>query len=261
MAERNKKYYWLKLKEDFFEEKYIKALRKLPDGDALAIIYLKMQLKSLKTEGIIKYDKILPSAEEELALMLDEDVNKVKFTLSAIISMGLAEKWDGDIFYMTAMQNLIGSESAVAERVRKHRNKLKMLQCNTDETKCNEHIEKRENIKELEIEKEQELDKIKGNLFSYLENNFARTISPTEIDLLWSWLDTFTQDIIEYAIDISCFNNKKTIKYINGILNNWNSKGYKKLEECKEDSKGGSSSGSNSQNTKSNSGEEFAEFS
>lgn len=51
----DKRYYWLKLKEDFFDEKYIKALRKLPQGDSQVIVYLKMQLKSLKTEGIINY--------------------------------------------------------------------------------------------------------------------------------------------------------------------------------------------------------------
>ena len=154
----NKKYYWLKLKEDFFDEKYIKALRKLPDGDALTIVYLKMQLKSLKTEGIIQYDHILPSAEEELALVLDEDVNIVRLTLSAILNMGLVEKWENDTLYMVAMQNLIGSETAVAERVRKHREKIKMLHCNTDETNSNTYIEieKREKRKEIELEKRED---------------------------------------------------------------------------------------------------------
>lgn len=147
----NKKYYWLKLKENFFDDKYIKALRKLPDGDALCIIYQKMQLKSLKTEGFIQYDKILPSAEEELALILDEDLNKVKLTLQALLNMGLVEKWENDTLYMVAMQNLIGSETAVAERVRKHREKQKMLQCNTKVTNSNTYIEieKKEKIKEI----------------------------------------------------------------------------------------------------------------
>ena len=156
----SKKFYWLKLKEDFFDEKYIKALRKLPDGDALCIVYLKMQLKSLKTEGIIQYDHILPSAEEELALVLDEDVNVIRLTLQAIISMGLVERWENDALYMVAMQNLIGSETAVAERVRKHRKKQQLLQCNRHETKGNIEIdiEKKEKSKEQEQELEQEVD-------------------------------------------------------------------------------------------------------
>lgn len=152
-----KRFYWLKLKEDFFDEKYIKALRKLPDGDALCIVYLKMQLKSLKTDGIIQYDHILPSAEEELALVLDEDVGVVRLTLQAIVNMGLAERWENDALYMVAMQNLIGNETAVAERVRKHRQKQKMLQCNTEVTKCNIEIEKEKEL-ELELEKREEID-------------------------------------------------------------------------------------------------------
>lgn len=148
MAER--RYYWLKLKEDFFEEKHIRALRRLPDGDALAIIYLKMQLKSLKTEGIIRYDRIMPSVAEELALLLDEDVNKVQLALQAIINMGVAELWDDETLYLSAMQSLVGSETSAAARVRRHREQ-KALQCNADVTVGN-----------VEIEKEREIEKSKS---------------------------------------------------------------------------------------------------
>lgn len=150
MAER--KYFWLKLKDDFFDEKYIKALRKLPDGDALVIIYLKLQLKSLKTEGFIRYDHIMPSVEEEIALFLDEDVQKVKLALQAIIGLGIAELWDEDTLYMSALQPLIGSEGASAERVRRHR-EMKALQCNADVTGCN--TEKRREDKTERREKKE----------------------------------------------------------------------------------------------------------
>lgn len=157
MSTNSKKFYWLKLKDDFFDEKYIKALRRLPDGNALVIVYLKMQLKSLKTEGIIKYEHILPSVEEELALYLDEDTNTVKLALVALTNMGIIERWDNDTLYLAALQQLIGSETAVAERVRRHR-ELKAqnqnaLPCNTDETKCN--TEKREKRKEKKEKREE----------------------------------------------------------------------------------------------------------
>lgn len=145
MAE-NKKYYWLKLKENFFEEKQIKYLRKLPDGDKLVIAYLKMQLKSLKTEGFIKYDSILPSNIEELSMILDEDINIITLLISALQKVGAIEILDDGSFYMIAMQDLIGKEGQSAERVRKFRERqkekeLKMLQCNTDVTKCNTDID------------------------------------------------------------------------------------------------------------------------
>ena len=182
----NKKYYWFKLKEDFFDDKYIKALRKLPDGDALCIIYQKMQLKSLKTEGFIKYDKILPSAEEELALILDEDLNKVKLTLHALLSMGLVEKWENDTFYMVAMQNLIGSETAVAERVRKHREKQKMLQCNTQVTNSNTYIEIEKKEKRKEIEQDIELrDKNNNIVIAKANDSVGKSQLEEEFETIW----------------------------------------------------------------------------
>lgn len=141
----SKRYYWLKLKDDFFDEKYIKALRRLPQGDSLVIVYLKMQLKSLKTEGIIKYEGILPDCIEELAMALDEDENIVKLSVEALIRFGAVERWENDTLYMTALQNLIGSETQGAERVRRHRalkaQEKKALQCNGGVTECNTDIE------------------------------------------------------------------------------------------------------------------------
>ena len=153
---QNKKYYWLKLKEGFFEEKQIKYLRKLPDGDKLVIAYLKMQLKSLKTEGFIKYDKILPSNIEELAMVLDEDTNIINLMIGALQKVNAIEILDDGSFYMIAMQELIGKESESAERVRKFRERRsqKALQCNNDVTNCNTEIE-------IEIEKEKDIDKDK----------------------------------------------------------------------------------------------------
>lgn len=170
MAERSK-YYWLKLKEDFFDDKVIKYLRKLPEGPTLVIIYLKMQLKSLKAEGFLRYDGILPTCEEELALVLDESPMLVTGAINALVKMGVVERWENDVLYMKAMQELIGTETASAARVRKHREMKKVqeegakmlhsnafaLQCNADVTNCNTEIEidKRDRDRE-EIEEDQE---------------------------------------------------------------------------------------------------------
>lgn len=154
-----KKYYWLKLKADFFDEKYIRALRRLPQGDSLVIVYLKMQLKSLKTEGLLQYEHILPDAISELALLLDEDETIVQLAVNALIKFGVVERWENGDLYFVAMQQLIGSETSVAARVRKHRelkdSKTKALQCNTLVTNCNTDIDI---DKELEIELEQDIE-------------------------------------------------------------------------------------------------------
>lgn len=166
-----RKYYWLRLKEDFFDDKVVRYLRRLPEGDSLVIIYLKMQLKSLKTDGILKYDGIMPTCEEELALAIDENPMLVTGAINALVQMGVVEKWDNDTLYMRAMQELIGSESDSASRVRKHREAKRLessealqsnaapLQSNADVTECNADVtscntEKREKREELEIELE-----------------------------------------------------------------------------------------------------------
>ncbi len=158
----NKKYYWLKLKEDFFDDKIVKYLRKLPDGNALIVIYLKMQLKSLKTEGFLKYDKLLPTCEDELALVLDEDVNLVRFAITALEKVGVVERWGNDTLYMASMQQLIGSETAVAERVRRHRalkhQKQELLQCNTYELPSNTNVTKCNTEIEIDIEKDIDIE-------------------------------------------------------------------------------------------------------
>lgn len=144
----SKKYYWLKLKENFFDEKITKFLRKLPDGDKLVITYLKMQLKSLKTDGLLKYDRLMPSCEEELSLILDEDTNIVKLTVQALLQCNAIEILDDNSIFMIAMQELIGKECESAERVRKFRESKKLaLQCNTNVPICNTEIE-------IELEKE-----------------------------------------------------------------------------------------------------------
>lgn len=133
----NKKYYWLKLKENFFDEKHIKFLRKLPEGDKLVIVYLKMQLKSLRTEGLIKYDKILSNNIEEIAMVLDEDVNIVSLAVQSLIKSNAIEMLDDGSLYMLAMQELIGKEGASAERVRQFRDRQKHLALPKQEAKTN----------------------------------------------------------------------------------------------------------------------------
>jgi predicted phage replisome organizer len=162
-----KKYYWLKLKDDFFRDKKIKKLRKIAGGDTFTIIYLKMQLLSLKNDGALIFEGVEENFAEEVALDIDEDVDNVKVTMAFLMSNGLIEETEQDHFVMTETIKCIGSESASAERVRKHREikkekeeqlKLeapKMLQCNTEVTTCNTEIdiEKREKREELENKK------------------------------------------------------------------------------------------------------------
>lgn len=80
MAE--KKYYWLKMTDQFFEDKAIKKLRKIAGGDTYTIIYLKMLLTAIKQGNKMYFEGIEDDFMEELALELDEDTDNVKVTVS-----------------------------------------------------------------------------------------------------------------------------------------------------------------------------------
>lgn len=146
-----KRYYWLKLKEDFFTSKRIKKLRNMAGGDTYLIIYLKLQLKAMKTEGIIKFDHLEDNIADELALDLDENPDDIRATLIYLTSCGLAESSDTEQFFFPYAIENVGSETSSAQRVREFRDKQKALHCNTDETQV-------KRIGNGEIEKEIEID-------------------------------------------------------------------------------------------------------
>lgn len=156
-----KRYYWLKLKDDYFDSPKIKKLRKIAGGDTYTIIYLKMQLLSVKNQGVIEYEGIEQTFAEELALKLNEDPDNVKVTLSYLASQGLIEESEDSTYLLPEALKSIGSEDQSAERVRAFRKK-KALHCNADVTTsnalvtaCNTDIDiERDRDRDKEIEKD-----------------------------------------------------------------------------------------------------------
>ena len=156
MAEN--RYYWLKLYDDFFGSKRIKKLRKIAGGDTYTIIYLKMQLMSIKNDGVLVYTGLEDSFAKELALDMDEDEDDVAITINYLLSCGLLEMSnDRELFVPYAVLNT-GSEGSSAKRVREYRDRQKeqkALQSNAPVTHLlQERYGEKEIEKELEIEKE-----------------------------------------------------------------------------------------------------------
>lgn len=133
-----KRYYFLKLPDDFFQSLKIKKLRKIAGGDTYTIIYLKMQLLSLKDGGRLFYEGVEGSIAEELALVLDEDVDNVKMTLAFLTANGLIEQaGSDDEFILPAAATSLVSEGSSAERMRNMRERRrKTLPNNTQASQC-----------------------------------------------------------------------------------------------------------------------------
>ena len=148
MSER--KYYWLKLRDDFFSSKRIKKLRNMAGGDTYCIIYLKLQLLAMKNDGIIHWSGLEDNVAAELALDLDEKEDDVSVTLIYLLQTGLAETSDNiDYFFPYAIENT-GSETSAAKRMRemRERNNVTPLL--------------RDRYVEIDIEKDIEIEKEKS---------------------------------------------------------------------------------------------------
>lgn len=209
-----KRYYWLKLKNDFFDQKEIKLLRKIAGGDTFTIIYLKMLLKSLQDNGSLYFEAIGDDFTEELALDLDEDVENVALTIQFLQAKKLLEIIEEDEFFLNRVPEMVGSEAYSTERSRRHRNKKKqkMLQCNANETEEQRNatkrieqeqrkdLEKREKRGEQRAEKEQELEseldketetKLEGELYASVAQSLSNHSQLTLTDCFSEFSNSF----------------------------------------------------------------------
>ena len=152
-----KRFFWLKLRETFFNETYIKAMRTFKNGDSLVLTYLEMALYSLKSNGVIERGELPQSLADEISIAINAPVVRVKKTIEMLTKARVAEL-DGDRLYLTEMMKLMGSESTSAERMRRLRTRkseeLPPSQCDTAVTSP---VTKSVTT-EIELEKETETD-------------------------------------------------------------------------------------------------------
>ena len=143
-----KRYYWLKLQDDFFKSKRIKKLRKIAGGDTYTIIYLKIQLLAMKNNGVLEFTGLENTFAEELALDLDEEPENVAVTVNYLLSCGLLETDNETQYFVPYAVENTGSEAASAARVRRYR-----------ALHCNDHVTPMKQIGngEKEIEKDKEI--------------------------------------------------------------------------------------------------------
>ena len=227
-----KRYYWLKLPEGFFRQKPIKKLRKIAGGDTYTIIYLKMLLIAMKQDGKIYFEGVEDDFYEELALELDEDSENVKVTVLFLIRQGLMELVDETEYRLTECDKMVGSESASAERVRKHREQ-KALQCNTNVTGV-KRIGNVEIEKEIEKDKDKEKDTICPEVITSEQNVFISLPLVTgsgSFDVTINYLNSLRQ--LYPAIDVeqefrkmyawldSNPKNRKTERGIKRFITGW----------------------------------------
>lgn len=118
----NKKYYYLKLKENFFDTEEMKIMQSRQDGYIYSDILLKLYLKSLKSGGRLMYRGIIPYTSDLIAALTNHQVGTVEKALEVFRQLGLIEILDNGAIYMMDIQNFIGRSSSEADRKREYRN-------------------------------------------------------------------------------------------------------------------------------------------
>ena len=219
MVVKNKRYYWIQLAQDFFKSKEMKLLRKIAGGDTHTIIYLKMMLISLEDGGHIYYDGLADNLAEEIALVIDENVEDIKITLIFLESKGLLTRKNDRDYFLEQVPEMVGSETASTRRSRKHR-ELRGLHCNTIATTCNGDID-------TEIEKEKDVDENTVALIVEEYQSRIAQLDGTQFEILKEFitLDGMEAKVVLKAIGLAADNGKRNFSYIRAILTNWKNDG------------------------------------
>lgn len=166
----NKRFYWLKLPEDFFNRNDIKVIESQKNGPAYLIFYLKLLTQSIEFNGDLRFNEAIPFNEDMLSTITGTDIDIVRTAMKLFENLGLIEIYDDKTIYMTETPKMLGSETASTRRSRKSRAKNEtpdlienngsvamQQESNTIATNCNGDIEL-ELDKELDIESAIQLD-------------------------------------------------------------------------------------------------------
>ncbi len=201
---QKKRYYWLKLKENFFEEDTIEWLEEQPNGKEYCLIYLKLCLKSLKTDGVLVRNvgsMLIPYDAETLARVTNSTVDTVKVAMDLFKKIGLIQLLDTGEIYINQLNELVGSETEAAKQKRLQRSKVDNVPKLSSECPENvaQSIELEYRDKSIEKDNKEETkkspckysdehlrlaEKLKNNLI----NDFPSEMKRVNIE---KWADTF----------------------------------------------------------------------
>lgn len=156
----NKKYYYLRLKDNFFDSDELKILESMKDGYLYSNILLKLYLRSLKNDGKLVVNDRIPYNAEMLASVTGHQIGTVKQALSIFKDLGLIDVLENGAIYMLDIQNFIGRGSSEADRKREYRQRIESDRTNvlTNVRQISDKTPPEIEI-EIELEKDIEIEK------------------------------------------------------------------------------------------------------
>lgn len=184
-VEKNKKYFWLKLKRDFFKRHDIKIIESRPNGEKYVLFYLKLLAESIDHSGRLRFNDTIPYNEEMLATITGTDIDVVRTAIRLFADLEMMELMSDGTFYMNEVQKMVGHETYWAEQKRKQREAEKQLKL--DNVQSSPTCPSKSKSLDIELNKEQDtikpfvkqvLDYLNKKIGTNYKSNAKKNITP-----------------------------------------------------------------------------------
>ncbi|EAD2747378.1 DnaD domain protein [Listeria monocytogenes] len=244
---------WIKLSVNMFDDEKIKLLEKMPEGNQMLIVWIRLLALAGKTndKGRIYLNENVPYTEDMLATLFNRDVGIIRVTLHTLQSFGMIQKTENGLIEIENWekhQNVDGMERVreqTRKRVEKHREAMRQNRIASGDSKGNKECNVTSSVTVTQsnaIDIDKELDKdINNNNNSDLnfkdfwEQNGFGMMLPIELEKLLAWVDDFAgnREIVMKALEVTSEQgaNKRNYAYVNKILKNWESRGFKTIAD------------------------------
>jgi phage replisome organizer, putative, N-terminal region len=233
----DKKYYWLKLKRDFFKRHDIQIIEDMPNGKDYILFYLKLLCESVDHEGNLRFSDAIPYNEQMLATITRTNIDIVRSAVKVFTELQMMEVLDDGTIFMCEVDKMIGSESYWASQKRLQR-QANSVQLDNHWTMSRQSPTCPGKSKSIEIEKDKELDIKKNTKRKYFENENVNSIFLDFLEMRKKMKAVNSDRAINGLINIlNKYNDETKIQMINNsILNSWKSVYELKQNEKKKES-------------------------
>ncbi|HEL6897815.1 TPA: phage replisome organizer N-terminal domain-containing protein [Listeria monocytogenes] len=243
---------WIKLSVNMFDDEKIKLLEKMPEGNQMLIVWIRLLALAGKTndKGRIYLNENVPYTEDMLATLFNRDVGIIRVTLHTLQSFGMIQKTENGLIEIENWekhQNVDGMERVreqTRKRVEKHREAMRQNRIASGDSKGSKECNVTSSVTVTQsnaIDIDKELDKDINNNNSDLnfkdfwEQNGFGMMLPVELEKLLAWVDDFAgnREIVMKALEVTSEQgaNKRNYAYVNKILKNWESRGFKTIAD------------------------------
>ena len=153
----SKKYFWLKLKRDFFKRHDIQIIEAMPNGKDYILFYLKLLCESVDHEGNLRFSDQIPYNDQMLSTITNTNVDVVRSAIKVFTDLGMMEVLDDGTLFMSETQKMLGFETEWARKQREYRDKKRQQEDNV--LSLSDKSKSKEIEKEIEIEIDKEIEK------------------------------------------------------------------------------------------------------